>query len=159
MYQVAYEESQRTLDDQIDELSDMRQRSVQYLAFVGTATAFLVGTSLKPTAPTRDLFFHLLAGGATALLLTTLAAVIRLLIPWGSWEYRLSGQKLIDGWIEDDAPVPNQAQLIRALTIRYDKMRHNNERILRKTRGVYVAMVALGTLQLILWVTLVWLVG
>src|SRR4051812_18524824 len=126
MYRVAYEEGQRTLDDQVDELNGIRTRAVAYLAFVGTATAFLVGTNLKAVDPnldffiSRNLLFFLMAGIATALLTLTLLAVIRVLVPKDGWEIRVSGEDLINDWIESDVPPPNEAHLLRALTLLYD---------------------------------------
>lgn len=157
LYRIAYEEVQRAVDDQVDELNGVRQRGVQYLAFVGSATAFLVGASLK--AVERTAGFYWVAGFATLISLLTLAALIRVLVPWGAWEYRLSGRRLIDGWIESEVPAPNEAHLIRALTLRYDEMRSRNEGALRKIRRTYLAEIVFGTFQLILWVSLTWLAG
>jgi hypothetical protein len=42
MYKMAYDEAKRLVDDQVAELDGIRQRSVQFLAFIGTGTAFLV---------------------------------------------------------------------------------------------------------------------
>src|SRR3954454_17779051 len=74
MYRVAYKESQRTLDDQADELTGIRTRAVQYLAFIGTATAFLVGASLKTFE--RDTPFYAISITATGLSVLMLVSVI-----------------------------------------------------------------------------------
>ncbi len=157
MYKIAYDESKRTLEDQIDELNGIRTRAVAYLAFVGTGTAFLVGASLRTL--NRDDTFYLLASIGTALLVLTLVAVILVLAPWPRWEYRLSGRILIRDWIEHEVPPANEVHLMRALTLRADEMRSHNEQLLGKIRLLYVLEIALGTLQLSLWVTLAWIVG
>jgi hypothetical protein len=154
LYRLAYEESKRTLDDQSSELSEVRQRGVAFVAFVGASTAFLVGTSLA--SPVRDLIFYGIAGLATVLSLATLVLVVTLLSPWQSWDYRLSSEVLVSRWIESDVPAPDEAQFLRALALRYDQMFRDNERKLAVIRRVYVAEILTGTLQLIVWVLLAW---
>jgi len=157
MYRVAYEEGQRALDDQVDELNGARTRAVSYLAFVGTATAFLAGTSLRSVD--RNWVFFLVAGSATALLVFMLLAALRVLVPKESWQYRISGKTLIEGWIEADVPEVNEAHLLRELTMRYDRMRANNSEIIRKLRQAYIFEIGAGTFQLILWLVLAWIFG
>src|SRR4051794_11682018 len=79
MYKIAFDESVRALKDQVDELSGIRTRLVSFLAFIGAATAFLVGSSL--TRATRDGAFYGLASLGTILLIATIAIVIALLRP------------------------------------------------------------------------------
>lgn len=154
LYKLAYEESQRTLDDQADELTGIRGRAVQFVAFVGAATAFLVGTSLQTVE--RDVTFYWLAGIATSMSVLLFVLIIAVLVPWKNWEYRLSARALIRGWIEAEVPPPNEAAFLRALAQRYDDMRVNNERVLRPLRRCYVGIIAVGLSQLTLWAALAW---
>ena len=78
---LAYEEGKRALADQTDELNGIRNRAVSYMAFVGSATAFLVGTGLK--AAHRDAWFYSLAVLASAASLSTLALISLVLSPYG----------------------------------------------------------------------------
>jgi hypothetical protein len=157
LYRTVYEESQRTLDDQNDELTEIRQRVVQFVAFVGAATAFLVGTSLR--ASSKDAVFYWLAAFATSLSCFTLALVVCVLVPFAKWEYRLSASVLIDKWIETDVPVPSEGQFLRALALRYDQMRQRNETALNRLRLAYVAVIVAGILQLSTWIVLSWVKG
>jgi hypothetical protein len=117
LYRVAYVESQRTLDDQQDELKGMRDRAVSFTAFVGAATAFLVGTGLHAT--NRDVLFYILASLASALSALSIVLLIALLNPSSKrkWNYRMSAASLIDGWIENEVPGPSEAQFLRALAM------------------------------------------
>jgi hypothetical protein len=159
LYRVAYEESQRTLDDQQDELKGMRDRAVQFTAFVGAATAFLVGTGLHATH--RDVTFYVLAGIASVSSGLSIGLLIALLNPWKKkpWEYRLSAKVLIDGWIENEVPGPSEAKFLRALAERYDKMRCANEDLLGYLRTWYRWLIIVGSAQVTIWAVLVWLKG
>jgi len=159
LYRVAYEESQRTLDDQQDELKGMRDRAVQFTAFVGAATAFLVGTGLHATH--RYATFYVLAGIASVFSVVSIGLLIALLNPWKKkpWEYRLSAKILIDSWIESEVPGPSEAKFLRALAERYDKMRCANEDLLRSLRTWYRWLIIVGSAQVTIWAVLVWLKG
>lgn len=159
MYRVAYEESQRTLDDQQDELKGMRDRAVQFTAFVGAATAFLVGTGLHTT--TKDALFYTLAGIASGLSAALIVLLFILLMPSRKrlWHYRLSAGSLINGWIEAEVPPPNEAALVRAIAIKNDEMHRDNERLLGYLRKIYLYLIAIGAAQLTVWAALVWIKG
>jgi hypothetical protein len=156
LYQVAYEESQRTLDDQQDELNHMRDRSVSYVSFVGAATAFLVGTGL--THSDRDWLFYLLAGVASVLTLAMIVFAWLLLNPSNvkPWSYRLSARVLIADWIEKDVPAPTKAELVRELAVTYDEMQTDNEVFLSNLRTLYRNLITSGVAQLVFWGALVW---
>jgi hypothetical protein len=157
LYRVAYEESQRTLDNQWDELKGMRDRAVSFTAFVGAATAFLVGTGLHGTH--RDLSFYILAATASALSALLIALLVALLNPSRRkpWDYRLSATSLITGWIETEVPPPSEAHFIRALAETYDKMRSANEELLGSVRTWYRWLIVAGSAQVTIWAALVWL--
>ncbi|MGY2004633.1 hypothetical protein [Blastococcus sp. SYSU DS1024] len=162
LYRLAYEESQRALDDQASELDGMRQRATQFLAFVGSATAFLVAAGLN--APERDGTFYTLAGLATVVSVATviLAVAILLLVRPSirhlgrfEWSFRLSASRLI-GWIEPEVGGPDEPDFLRAVALRQDAMRERNEANLVKIRYYYAGVIAFGLLQVVLWGALVW---
>ena len=157
MYQVVYAESQRTLDDQRTELFGMRDRAVQFTVFIGAATAFLVGTGLG--TPTRDVLFYILAGVASALSAAMIILVLLLLTAWKKprWNYRLSGRKLIEGWVESG--FLDKASMIRSLTIYNDDMRAKNEKLLGSLRKFYWSLIVVGSVQITVWAALVWAKG
>lgn len=159
MYRIAYQESQRTLDDEQDELNRMRDRAVAFTAFVGAASAFLVGTGLQTHG--KDGWFYVIAITASALTALLIVLLVALLTPSKSklWHYRLSATSLIKGWIEADVPPPNEAAFIRALAVKYDEMHRDNEVFLRSLRRKYQWLIVSGTAQLTIWATLVWIKG
>lgn len=159
LYSVAYAESQRTLDDQQDELKGMRDRAVAFTTFVGAATAFLVGTGLSVTH--RDITFYTLAAVASAFSAVWILLLIALLNPRKKkkWNYRLSAESLITGWIETEVPGPSKAQFLRALALTYDEMRTANEDLLGPLRTTYRWLIIVGSAQVTLWAALVWLKG
>jgi hypothetical protein len=156
MYRIAYQESQRTLDDEQDELNRMRDRAVQFAAFVGAATAFLVGTGLQATH--RDAAFYTLASLASALSALFIICLFIILKPSHKrlWHYRLSATSLIDGWIEAEVPPPNEASFIRAMAMKYDEMHRNNAILLKSLRRTYQWLILSGTAQVTVWAALVW---
>lgn len=159
LYRIAYQEAQRALDDQQDELKGMRDRSVQFTAFVGAATAFLVGAGLHPAH--RDASFYALAGVASALSVALILLLLRLLIPSSRrlWHYRMSAKSLITGWIETDVPPPTEGHFLKALAEKYDQMREANEGLLGWLRISYRWLIAVGAIQVTLWAALVWVKG
>jgi hypothetical protein len=156
-YQIAYDEAKRSLDEQGEDLSGLRTRALQYLAIVVTATAFLVGAGLKGIE--RHLIFYLLSAPATAMFALTLGSVVLMLIAWPLPAYRLSSRLLVDQWIENEAGPPTEGQLTRELAIRYGEMHELNAEVLRKHRRAFRVEVVLGALQLVLWASVVWIVG
>lgn len=154
LYKLAFDEGQRALADQLDELNGMRQRSVQFVAFVGAATAFLVGTGLATVD--RDGVFYLLAATGSILSLSLIGLVLAVLSPWATWDYRLSSKSLVEGWIECDVPPPTDSDVYRALALVLDKMRVDNEDVLARLRILYSTLIVTGSLQLTVWAVLTW---
>jgi hypothetical protein len=159
LYKVAYQEAQRALDDQQGELRSMRDRSVQFTAFIGAATAFLVGTGLHPAY--RDVLFYILASVASALSVALILLLLALLTPSNRrlWYYRLSAKSLIAGYIETEVPPPTEAHFLRALAERYDGMRVENEKLLSAVRAYYRWLIVVGIAQITVWAALVWVKG
>ena len=135
----------------------MRDRAVQFTAFIGAATAFLVGTGLH--AANRDAVFYALASLASALSALSIVLLIALLNPSNKrkWNYRMSATSLIEGWIENEVPGPSEAQFLRALSIRYENMRCENETLLESLRTWYRWLIIIGSTQITVWAVLVWL--
>jgi hypothetical protein len=159
LYEIVYREAQRALDDQQVELRGTRDRSVQFTAFAGAATAFLVGAGLHPSH--RDASFYALASVASALSITLILLLLALLFPRRHklWHYRLSARSLITGWIEAQTPPPSHAYVIRALARKCDDMREENEKLLISLRMWYRWLVVVGAAQVAAWVALVWVKG
>ena len=172
MYQMAYDEAKRAVDDQIAELDSIRQRSVQFLAFVGTATAFLVGTSIGPrSSAVRDAWFYGIASaasvGSLALVLLVLVILrgvavvppeaetgVRRRLALITWEFRLRPTLLME-WL-DASIKPDTPQFTQALVELYEEMGDWNERWLEWIRKYYAWFIALGVVQLALWGALAW---
>jgi hypothetical protein len=136
----------------------MRQRSVQFLAFVGASTAFLVGTGLK--SPSRDGTFYVLAACASVCsLISVVLAVFLLLSLKGlrpvDWSFRLFPSKLIE-WIEPEVPQPDETDYLRALALQYEDMADKNTPLIALMRKYYVLFLFFGFTQLILWAWLAW---
>lgn len=160
LYRVAYEQSERALDDQTDELNGIRSRAVSFLTFVGAATAFLVGTTV--TSATKDALFYTVASLGTLLVVVCIICIFVVLKPsrMYPWQSRLSGEVLVKDWIDGtDVPSPNEAQIVRALALQYDEMRKANEALLGSIRRWYIRLIACGIAQLAVWISLAWLKG
>jgi hypothetical protein len=134
----------------------MRGRAAQHLAFVGSATAFLVGTGIG--AAHRTFGFYLLAGFATVASVLAIISVAWMLRPKSaSWQGMMSAQKLIENWIEHDVPRrPNEHEFLRSLALRQDEMRTKNDLVLTKLRRLYVVALSSGGVGILLWAALVW---
>lgn len=166
LYVAAYEEGKRLVDDQIAELDSMRQRSVQFLAFVGSATAFLVAAGIRTDVQRTDLFFAL-ASAATVISLLSIIAALSILLGWvrgsgrqlvtrAEWRFRLSPEVLIKDWIEPDLGAHGEDRFFRDIALTYEAMETANERALRRVRRNYLIFLVLGSMQVVLWATLVW---
>ena len=159
LYEVAYQEAQRALDDQAGEVKSVRDRAVQFTAFVGAATAFLVGTGLESAH--RDAVFYVLASLASALSAALILLLIAVLGPSNRnlWHYRVSATSLITGWIETEVPLPSNGHFFRRLAEQYDDWRVKNERLLRGIRQSYRWLIIVGSTQVTVWAALVWAKG
>ncbi len=159
LYQIAYEEGQRALDDQAGEIRGVRDRAVQFTVFVGAATAFLVGTGLQSAH--RDAVFYTLASIASLLSAAMIALLIVVLGPSRSnlWHYRVSARSLINTWIETKVPPPSNGHFFRRLAEQYDDWRVKNEKLLSGLRKWYRWLIIVGSAQVTVWAALVWAKG
>ncbi|OBI82706.1 hypothetical protein A9X00_07095 [Mycobacterium sp. 1245805.9] len=160
MYKVAFEESVRALKDQVDELSNIRQRIVSYLAFVGSATAFLVGSSLNAPGSRDDLFFFLASVGTAFMGITIGCATVLLRPKFTKIGATASAQTIITGTIERQvSPIESEAHFYRDLAIYNDRAVDKNDGKLKWTQRLYITAITCGALQLTVWIVLVWLRG
>jgi hypothetical protein len=160
MYRVAFDESVRALKDQVDELSGIRQRIVSYLAFIGSATAFLVGSSLKAPEGRDDLFYYLAIAGTTFMGGAIVCATFLLWPKFTSIGATSSAKKVIEGMIERQmSPIQTDAEFYHDLAMYNDNAVDKNDSKLAWSRGLYFAAVICGAVQLTIWIVLVWLRG
>lgn len=180
VYRSAYEEGRRLVDAQRAELDSMRLRTLAFLAFTGTATAFLVGTSL--TSPSQsDLLFYGLAGSATLLWVGTLLLCLSVLLApkplkqmyrvrrsssnrepywWAmSWRFGMRPYSMVRVANPGQKKQPGTADVYQKLALDYESMWDHNKILLARVRFRYAWFLALACIQLSLWITLVWLVG
>ncbi|BCO99318.1 hypothetical protein [Mycobacterium intracellulare] len=162
LYRVAYDESVNALKTQSDELSGMRQRLVSFLAFVGSATAFLAGSALTATQSTttqsghRSDLFYGVAAVASLLMLAVITYTVNILRPKSAKIIRAaSAYRIVEGHIETDIPT-NEGHLLRNLALRNDEAVQANRSVLVKLRRDYVTAIALGSLELVALIGLVW---
>lgn len=156
LYEVAYDEAKRTIDDQSAELSNVRQRAVQYLAFVGTATAFLAGAVVKSSL--GGFAYYTLAICASLLSFASIILVAWMLSPRTTpdWHKRIDSKALVGRWIERQVPAPSRGQMLRDLSLHYDDWRRANEETLTRIRKLYLASIVVGGCQIAVWSLLVW---
>lgn len=165
---VAYEEGQRLVDDQVAELDSMRQRAVQFLAFVGSASAFLVGTGVSATTSDRStgmLLLAALASVGTLLALCLVSSILVSLVPnpdgrgfvRHAWNFRLDPSVLVRGWITSDVgPGLDEFGFYSRLAEHYGTMADENDCPLRLIRNYYVVFIAVSLTQLFMWAVVVW---
>ena len=153
-YLITYEESVRTLDDQADEVNRIRDRSVQFIVFVGAATAFLVGSGLQ--AAHRDSIFYAIAGVASAASVLMIVLLFLVLNPPNKrlWNYRVSAKKMIAIFEADVAP--SKSEFVRYLSLLNDDSREGNEKLLKPLRAYYRSLIIVGSVQVTIWAALVW---
>jgi hypothetical protein len=155
IYRLTYDEGRLALEDQKLELTNMRTRMVQFLAFVGSATAFLVGAALHD--------IQSLGNWRAAAIIATVLAVGAVLLncyalnPWlaKNWKYSASPKYIIGQWVEREVPHPSEAEMLRDLSLFYDDWREVNDHILLRTQWAYLTSIGAGSLQLVLWTVIV----
>lgn len=159
LYRVAFDESVRTLKQQTDELSAIRQRLVQFLAFVGTATAFLVGTALHPEStpiPRGHEFMPLCIAGTAAMGVTLVLTLILLYPRTTPLTVVSSARDILDDIHRDVSPTDTEAHLLHNLAWYYDGYVEENKPVLTRARWIYFLAIGSGALQLGIWIALVW---
>lgn len=185
LYKVIYDESVRLLSDQLQELAAFRTRTVQYLALIGTATAFLVGTGLS--GGHRDDGFFVLAGIASAAFVVTLLYGMQVLTgvvhqkPWFTtkspeelacakkkWHtprlnFYFSARALstlADNPIEvGKDKYYGVAAMLKKLALDAEKYHDENERLIDILKHAYQLCILSGFFQLLLWGAVAWRYG
>ena len=172
MLKEAYEEGKRLIDDQIAEADSMRQRSVQFMTFTGSATAFLVGTSLKDGSP-QQLDFYLMAILATVVSVLTILAMLAILLSLmversassmprvtkADWAFRLNPGTLVRKWLSPDVGAPTENDFYRGLALEYEKGAAINDAYLGQMRRWYAFLLVVGSAQVLAWAALAWIFG
>jgi hypothetical protein len=162
-YKLARDEELRSLDLQRSQLESMRTRSAQYLAFGGAATGFLVGTGL--THAQRDSMFFWIAGIATVFSLAMVVLAVCVFV--GGFDIRArSASKwqfaLPNGFVLRAAEAdirPTESQINAYLARNYWQLADANRPAMKRMQLQYVVFLAVGALQLVLWVILLWARG
>lgn len=153
----AYNQGLRALDDQRDELNGIRTRVVQFVAFIGSASGFLIGSSLT-SGRADDFAFYVVAGLASIASVLMLILTALLLAPSNKFEYRLDPQVLVHKWINRDVPRrPTEAEFLTGLAALQSEMIQDNEGALRKLRNLYRGTILSGLLSILLWIASVWI--
>lgn len=177
---IVYDEALRLLEGQRDELTNVRNRTVGYLALVATATSFLVGTGLKGAPRTAQ--FWVPAGVGTVLFTTTLLLGLQVLVGrvrnpppegharllrfWSGWSTPELTLYLSPTVLSEVVSTPSrfggqqgEAGLLHALARQVEKHHDTNEVVVGRLKDAYVRCVALGFLQLLVWGAIVWVHG
>lgn len=164
MLKVACDEGRRAIEDQVSELDSMRQRAVQFLAFVGSATGFMVGAGLGASARPKGFEPLALAATASSLLTILLVAFLLLGIVFESWRprrskwlVRINAGRLVREWIGPDIGVSKEAEFYQDLALAFEKMAKNNKPALEALRRWYWILLVVGSAQVSLWALLVWI--
>lgn len=167
LLKTAYEEGRKALDDQIAELDAMKQRTVQYMAFVASATAFLVGSALSADR-VRSATFLKWATSATAVSILALVFLtfILLSIVWSPtgkkwlgralWNFQVKPQVLVEKWIAPELGAADAEEFYEDLALHYGDKLEENEKNLSQIRRWYWLVIVAGGLQVVLWVWVVW---
>lgn len=156
------------LKDQLSELDGIRARTVQFLAFVGTATAFLVGTSLRSTSDARDSIFNVAGVTASAGIAIMLMLCISILTGahhwWGgktmTWDFQDDPAVYIE-WLDGDDSVRPKSDVVfyRYRAKRIAEQLQSNDKYLASVRKRYIVFLVAGIAVLAAWGVLAWRYG
>ncbi len=104
IYELAYREGIRVLEDQVRTLEQLRVRMVAILGTTTTVTAFLAGIVLKAQGKDRDLIFHIGVAGGVLLFAGVVWRCYVALRPKYVWRFNLSPATIVDGWADHEQP-------------------------------------------------------
>jgi hypothetical protein len=165
LYERAAGVGKDALDDQVSELDSMRNRSVQFLAFVGSATAFLVGTSLNGAVPRGPGFGITGALGTLGILalLVILRSILTGTANWFggaqmNWNYRLDPTAYTE-WLDEQGSRVSAEVFYRHLAGVYRTQKVANEEYLKVIRARYFAFLVSSTSVLLIWGVVAWRYG
>lgn len=154
LYRIAYEEGRKSLSDQVDELNGMRNRAVSYMAFILSATAFLVGTTLRTASP--GALFYATAVIASALTIWAIVHLALTIWPRVDFIFQLDPSGIVTDFIDRDIPRPTEAELLRSLSGWISVYLEANEKALKKIRYRFTNVVISGALGLLIWTLMAW---
>lgn len=169
-YKAAADVGRLAVVDQVSELDAIRTRSSTFLAFVGSATAFLVGTAVKGSDgnPSPGFVIAGLVGTvALAALLVVFTSVMIGSTRWYwpkeqmLWDSRQSGRMYAD-WLHGDlanAAPDTPIAFYRHLANQYELQFNSNRIYLTTIRNRYLALVVMGFVVLVTWGVAAWLFG
>jgi hypothetical protein len=176
MYKIAYDEAKAVCSDQVAELDSMRQRSVQFLAFAGSATGFLVGAGLRDVpASQRSWDFFALAGTASLASLASIlyvSFILLALIPDSGqrkrfvrprrlhsavWNFQMDADRFVTGWIDPEVGAPSEMRFYRDLALHYGEKAQENEPQLDTIRAWYLRFVIAASAQVVAWAAVIWI--
>jgi len=165
IYDEIRDEQRRELAGQRAELDSMRTRTSQFLAFVGSASAFLAGTGLTSVEQgSRDAVFFVLAGLATAGFASLAYFGIMVLLGSGGlprvgeFQFYVDSPKLLKK-AETGEKAPSKAAFSRYMARVYEAMVEHNDPQVSRVRRSYIIALASGAATLSLWSVLLWVRG
>lgn len=157
MYRLAYDQGLRSLADQASEIDGMRTRAISYMAFVGTATAFLVTSTLRSTSPGTP--FYVAAALGTVSFLVAIILLARLIHPGIKFTLKINPRYIVEDWIDRDIPAPSEAAILRGLSGWFACYIEKNETGLDKLRFRFNGLIISASVGLLLWIFAVWAFG
>jgi len=139
---LAYQEGERSIDDQARTLESLRARAATLFSAAGVIGGFLVGLALNktPTTQLRGLGWLGLTVGAAAFLVVAVAVVA---IWWPvTMHVRLDPGRLIVDYIESESPA-TLAELHREIALwRHQQINSNSVRLDRRVDLLIIALMA-----------------
>lgn len=185
LLKAAYEAGHRALDQQYSALTAIRQRSVQFMAFVGSATAFLVGSAIS-AAPTRGILFYVSLVSATVISLASLLFLFLVLLAlvrkpdldaegnrklslhkrhywmiwrWGraEWNFSVDPEVLIEDWVNPRINPSGISEFYRDLALHSQSQLDENDFYMVQIYRWYNLFVAFAALQVIAWSVTAWI--
>jgi hypothetical protein len=179
LYKTAYDEGKKALTEQLAVVNNLRQRAVQYMAFVGTATGFLVGTSAsflpRPAGSWSEPALPVVTGfGVVSILLLVLILVgfVWIFVPmtpkserkkdrrgpqFAKWQRGIGSGQLVELWIDPEVGGKDPIAYYRELAIDYGDFHEQNDRYLLQQTSMFVLLLVVGALSLFGWVLIVWI--
>ncbi len=147
------------LRDQTDEFTRLRDRSILFASFIGTACAFLVSAAVSIPSESRGAWFYAVSISGTAAVAAMVFCVIVITIPRREFSNVLSATLLVD-WVQRPHEYPHRRSLeaarARLATVVLPEMTRKNEDVLIRLRRWHIGLLICGTLALAIWGLLVW---
>ena len=154
---IAYDEAVRALNDQSSELSNLRTRTVSFIAFVASANAFLAGAVVKTPGSARDSVFYILTASASVCFLVLLVSAVRILSPRRRFAFTTEPRELL---AQVDAEVgSSEAQYLSYLVQGYGGALELNDERLTPLRNSLLHLVVAGVAGTVLMVVVTWVVA